>query len=220
MTKVNEKYSQKSLLGDQSVDWKNYDREELLKKIREELADKPIKALRHPEVRYEVTDHCNAECIMCPRDLHKFGRPHGIMDQANFEKSIDEVIGLGCKQIVLTGFGEPLVDGYQFGVQAVIGVCQPMALVGSQHVNLVDGHLKIGRSLWCCEDDVCGDGPLGTVDRCDGVVEAGLFVEVSEREVVRDAVEPGGCRQRVEAGTQSAVVEADVGDQPGLREVQ
>ena len=110
MTKINEKYSQKSLLGDQSVDWKNYDREELLKKIREELAGKPIKALRHPEVRYEVTDHCNAECIMCPRDLHKFGRPHGIMDQANFEKSIDEVIGLGCKQIVLTGFGEPLVD--------------------------------------------------------------------------------------------------------------
>jgi radical SAM protein with 4Fe4S-binding SPASM domain len=32
------------------------------------------------------------------------------MDLARYKKSIDEVVGLGCKQVVLTGFGEPLVD--------------------------------------------------------------------------------------------------------------
>lgn len=64
--------------------------------------------LQHPEVRYEVTDKCNAACIMCPRDLHT--RPHGIMDQDKYERSIDEVVELGCKQVTLTGFGEPFLD--------------------------------------------------------------------------------------------------------------
>jgi sulfatase maturation enzyme AslB (radical SAM superfamily) len=57
-----------------------------------------------------VTDHCNASCIMCPRDKHEHGREHGIMDQAKYERSIDEVVALGAKKIVLTGFGEPLLD--------------------------------------------------------------------------------------------------------------
>lgn len=64
--------------------------------------------LRHPEVRYEVTDNCNAHCIMCPREKHD--RPHGIMDQAKYEASIDEIVWLGAKQVVLTGFGEPMLD--------------------------------------------------------------------------------------------------------------
>ena len=45
---------------------------------------------------------------MCPRDKHT--RPHGIMDQGLYEASIDEVITLGAKRVVLTGFGEPLLD--------------------------------------------------------------------------------------------------------------
>ena len=64
--------------------------------------------LQHPEVRYEVTDNCNAHCIMCPREKHD--RNHGIMDQACYEKSIDEVVELGAEQVVLTGFGEPMLD--------------------------------------------------------------------------------------------------------------
>ena len=64
--------------------------------------------LRHPEVRYEVTDNCNAHCIMCPREKHD--RAHGIMDQDKYERSIDEIITLGAKQVVLTGFGEPMLD--------------------------------------------------------------------------------------------------------------
>lgn len=45
---------------------------------------------------------------MCPRDKHT--RPHGIMDDEKYRKSIDEVKTLGAQKIVLTGFGEPLLD--------------------------------------------------------------------------------------------------------------
>ena len=104
------KYDSDTLLNDSSVNWKNTDKDRILSLIRDNSSNRTIDRLRHPEVRYEVTDHCNAECIMCPRELHKLGRPHGIMDLEQYMKSIDEVVLLGCKQVVLTGFGEPLVD--------------------------------------------------------------------------------------------------------------
>lgn len=107
---IGKSYKSKDLLADGSVNWGDHNKETLLSKIRDEKQKSRIDQLRHPEVRYEVTDHCNAECVMCPRELHKLGRPHGIMSQANFERSIEEVVELGCKQIVLTGFGEPLID--------------------------------------------------------------------------------------------------------------
>ena len=110
MASVKRSYDQETLLSDNSMQWKGYDRENLLATVRGAIENAPITRLRHPEVRYEVTDNCNAECIMCPRDLHKLGRPHGVMNLEKFKKSLDEVVKLGCKQIVLTGFGEPLVD--------------------------------------------------------------------------------------------------------------
>ena len=108
--KLKRNYDQETLLNDHSVNWKGFDRDQLMAAVRGENEKGPITRLRHPEVRYEVTDHCNAECIMCPRDAHKLGRPHGIMNRDKYEKSIDEVVGLGCKQVVLTSFGEPLID--------------------------------------------------------------------------------------------------------------
>ena len=108
--KVQKSYDQETLLNDRSMNWKEFDRDALMAKIQQEQEEGPITRLRHPEVRYETTDHCNAECIMCPRDVHKFGRPHGIMDMEKYKRSIDEVAELGCKQVVLTGFGEPLID--------------------------------------------------------------------------------------------------------------
>ncbi len=108
--KIQRSYDQESPLNDRSMNWKGYDREALLAHVRHEMEEKPITRLRHPEVRYEVTDHCNADCVMCPRDVHKLGRPHGIMDVERYKTSIDEVVELGCKQVVLTGFGEPMID--------------------------------------------------------------------------------------------------------------
>lgn len=103
----NKEHTVNMLLNDGSICWESSDRKELLNKT---ASEPDLKKLQHPEVRYEVTDHCNAECIMCPRDMHKNARPHGTMDLDKYKKSIDEVVRLGAKRIVLTGFGEPLID--------------------------------------------------------------------------------------------------------------
>lgn len=101
------RYGQQALLNDGSISLSNSEIQTLLSGLPE---DAPITALLHAEVRYEVTDNCNATCIMCPRDAHEHGREHGIMDQTKYELSIDEVVGLGAKKVVLTGFGEPMLD--------------------------------------------------------------------------------------------------------------
>ena len=101
------RFLQENLLRDGSIDLSSSSIDNILKEIPHE---EPLTKLLHSEVRYEVTDHCNASCIMCPRDEHEHGRAHGIMDQGKYEKSIDEVVKLGAKQIVLTGFGEPMLD--------------------------------------------------------------------------------------------------------------
>ena len=102
-----ERYSTDSMMTDGSVSLSISDSRNLIARIP---VDEPITKLLHPEVRYEVTDHCNATCIMCPRDKHEHGREHGIMDQKAYEKSIDEIVALGAQKIVLTGFGEPMLD--------------------------------------------------------------------------------------------------------------
>lgn len=102
-----DEYDQARLLADGSVSLNSDEVSALLKSLPPE---EPITRLLHPEVRYEVTDHCNATCIMCPRDKHEHGREHGIMDQAAYERSIDEVVSLGAEKVVLTGFGEPMLD--------------------------------------------------------------------------------------------------------------
>ena len=101
------RYSPQSLMHDGSVQFEGFD-----PKVLYDLAEREphLTALQHPEVRYETTDYCNATCIMCPRDLHKDGREHGIMDLDKYKRSIDEVVTLGAKRVVLTGFGEPLMD--------------------------------------------------------------------------------------------------------------
>ena len=102
-----DRYSQDRMLTDGSV---TLPADRIGAKLAAIPVDAPVTALLHPEVRYEVTDNCNASCIMCPRDKHEHGREHGIMDQAKYEKSIDEVAGLGATKVVLTGFGEPMLD--------------------------------------------------------------------------------------------------------------
>ena len=102
-----DRYGNERLLRDGSV----VATEQELREAEDILrGDATITRLLHPEVRYEVTDHCNATCIMCPRDKHEHAREHGIMDQAKYEKSIDEVVALGARKVVLTGFGEPMLD--------------------------------------------------------------------------------------------------------------
>jgi MoaA/NifB/PqqE/SkfB family radical SAM enzyme len=57
----------------------------------------------------ENTNHCNAECVMCPRDA--LSRKRGFMDFGLFEKLMKEVAGARRKPVThLHGFGEPLLD--------------------------------------------------------------------------------------------------------------
>ena len=81
------------------------------------LAKTPL--LFYPHYRYhfplpsvlmiENTNHCNAECVMCPREL--LSRKRGFMDLGLFEKIVREVSGQRRKPVVhLHGFGEPMLD--------------------------------------------------------------------------------------------------------------
>jgi len=57
----------------------------------------------------ENTNHCNAECVMCPRDT--LSRKRGFMDFRLFEKIIKEASSVSRKPVThLHGFGEPLLD--------------------------------------------------------------------------------------------------------------
>ena len=57
----------------------------------------------------ENTNHCNAECVMCPRDT--LSRKRGFMDFGLFEKIMREVSSVRRKPVThLHGFGEPLLD--------------------------------------------------------------------------------------------------------------
>ena len=57
----------------------------------------------------ENTNHCNAECVMCPRDM--LSRKRGFMDFGLFEKIMKEVSSVRRKPVThLHGFGEPLLD--------------------------------------------------------------------------------------------------------------
>lgn len=60
------------------------------------------------EVRLENTNHCNANCRMCPRE--KMTRPKGFMSLELFKRLADECATDGTKEMHLEGFGEPLLD--------------------------------------------------------------------------------------------------------------
>lgn len=63
-----------------------------------------------PEVWIENTNHCNAKCIMCPRE--QLTRPRGFMKFSLFEKLIKEIAQHREKvgRVHLHNYGEPLLD--------------------------------------------------------------------------------------------------------------
>ena len=62
--------------------------------------------LINPEIRFEVTNICNAKCIMCPRE--KMKRPQGVLDMALYKRVLDEAVCAGANQVSLENYGEPL----------------------------------------------------------------------------------------------------------------
>lgn len=59
-------------------------------------------------VRVETTNHCQADCIFCPRST--IGRSKGFMTQELFEKIVNECAQGGVRVLHLHNFGEPLID--------------------------------------------------------------------------------------------------------------
>lgn len=68
--------------------------------------------LINSEIRFEVTNKCNAHCIMCPRE--KMKRPQGVLDMGLFTRVLDEAIGYGARQVSLENYGETFIDPYIF----------------------------------------------------------------------------------------------------------
>src|SRR5687768_8033886 len=60
-------------------------------------------------LNYEPTTSCNLRCPECPSGLRSFTRPTGMLDQASFQKTIDE---LSDTLIYLTFYfqGEPYLN--------------------------------------------------------------------------------------------------------------
>jgi len=64
--------------------------------------------LKDPEIRFEVTNECNYDCLMCPRELQT--REQGQMSQELFEKVFDEGLTIGMEMATLVSYGEPFLD--------------------------------------------------------------------------------------------------------------
>ena len=102
----NNRYSLKNLLSDGSINLNNAELVQALSKLSKEKVTK----LGHVEVRYEVTDRCNASCIMCPRDEHEHGREHGAVCGPGSRRACSwcqHRIDRAGRDVVLLGTGRP-----------------------------------------------------------------------------------------------------------------
>lgn len=63
-----------------------------------------------PEIWLENTNHCNAECVMCPRE--KQTRPLGFMDMEHYTRLINEIAEHKdqVERVHMHNFGEPMLD--------------------------------------------------------------------------------------------------------------
>ncbi len=59
-------------------------------------------------VRIETTNACNARCTICPH--RNMQRPIARMNDALYQRLVDECAWFGCREIHLHNFGEPLMD--------------------------------------------------------------------------------------------------------------
>lgn len=64
--------------------------------------------IQNKEIRFEVTNKCNAKCIMCPRE--KMTRPQGILDMRLYLRVLDEAHSMGASVVSLENYGETFMD--------------------------------------------------------------------------------------------------------------
>jgi MoaA/NifB/PqqE/SkfB family radical SAM enzyme len=104
--------------------------------------------LINPEARIEVTNACNAHCVICPRE--KMKRPKVRMTNRRFKACVDQVKSMGAETISPFGYGEPLLDK---GIFNKIEYCTELGLdtfitTNAQLLGVDESHnlLKAGLS--------------------------------------------------------------------------
>jgi radical SAM protein with 4Fe4S-binding SPASM domain len=60
------------------------------------------------QIRLENTNACNAECVMCPRELQT--RKRGYMKPELLDRILEQCQGRKVTKFTIQGFGEPLLD--------------------------------------------------------------------------------------------------------------
>lgn len=99
-------------------------------------------------VRIETTNACNARCVICP---HKdMARPVQHMDDALFERIVNECGANRCKEIHLHNFGEPLLD------------------------KRLEDRVRYAKQKGVAKVKIISNGSLLTPERARGLIEAGL----------------------------------------------
>jgi len=71
----------------------------------------PLSVISEPppkKIAIETTSYCNTYCSFCPHPNMK--REQQTMDMDLYKKVIDDTVELGIKHVVLSFFGEPLMD--------------------------------------------------------------------------------------------------------------
>ena len=110
-----------------------------------------LKSTKFPrQVWIENTNHCNAECIICPRELQT--RPKGIMSFDIYKKIILEISKYSNKvdRVHMHNFGEPLLDkklperiklAKDYGIKHVYFVTNASLLDSKNSKKLIDSGL-------------------------------------------------------------------------------
>jgi len=78
------------------------------KKVYNDMVQaKALKLMKVPAVlEFELTNKCNARCIMCPPEIHLGS---DFIDHALYQRIIKEAYDVGIRKLILTG-GEPFLD--------------------------------------------------------------------------------------------------------------
>jgi hypothetical protein len=79
--------------------------------------DLTVKVPEFPRwIHLEPTNHCNARCYFCPRNI--LTRGFGLMDVTLFERAVDEIGLYGVRRLTLHLMGEPLLHPDIFAMVA------------------------------------------------------------------------------------------------------
>lgn len=85
--------------------------------------------LQTPAVEIEITSHCNANCIMCPRDVLSRNRGFRHMRPDVFDAVVRNIGGRGVRTYYLCGIGEPLLHPKWFDFAARLRRADPDAQI-------------------------------------------------------------------------------------------